>query len=159
MRYGDNYYSSPYVNGQYPNRTSYQIGNVQVCVNGTYTDVCNDGLTAEVANVLCQTYLGSNYVGYPYALFGQENQFRYDYTSTGVYNVSCNSGVNYWNGYSCFYNLTTGTNGCNNNGGLAVITCVYCKSLSLFLCLSPFILSWLIFVITFSFSTRILFIW
>ena len=141
MRFGDNYYSSPYVNGQYPNRTSYQIGNVQVCVNGTYTDVCNDGLTAEVANVLCQTYLGSNYVGYPYALFGQKNQFRYDYTSTGVYNVSCNSGVNYWNGYSCFYNLTNGTNGCNNNGGLAVITCVYCKSLSLFFCLSSFILS------------------
>ena len=128
MRFGDNYYSIPYVNGQYPNRTYYQIGNVQVCVNRTYTDLCNDGLTAELANVLCHSLRGSSYVGYPYALFGQGNQLRYDYTSTGVYNLSCNSGVTSWNDYSCFYNLTTGTNGCNNNGGPAVITCVRRKS-------------------------------
>ena len=121
MRFGNNYYYSPYASGHYPNHTTYVIGNIELCVNGSYYDLCADQLTPEQALFLCRS-TGETYDrAYLSPVIGPINEtFSYDPSSDSVANFSCP--YSYFSS-SCSFDLVYG-NGCANNGGVAIISCI-----------------------------------
>ena len=121
MRFGNNYYYTPYAHGRYPNLTTYTIGNIELCVNGSYYDLCADQLTPEQALFLCCS-TGETYDrAYLSPVIGPINEtFSYDPSSDSVANSSCP--YSYFSS-SCSFDLVYG-NGCANNGGVAVISCI-----------------------------------
>ena len=122
VRFGNNYYYySPYASGRYPNHTTYVIGNIELCVNGSYYDLCADQLTPEQALFLCRSTGDSYNRAYLSPVIGPINEtFSYDPSSDSVTNFSCP--YSYFSS-SCSFDLVYG-NGCANNGGVAVLSCI-----------------------------------
>ena len=97
------------------------IGNIELCVNGSYYDLCADQLTPEQALFLCRS-TGETYDrAYLSPVIGPINEtFSYDPSSDSVANSSCP--YSYFSS-SCSFDLVYG-NGCANNGGVAIISCI-----------------------------------
>ena len=116
--------SRSYARGQYPNLTTYTIGNIGIYVNGSYYDLCADQLTPTQASLLCN-FTGYDGHAYLFPVLGPVNEtFSYGASSNGISNFSC---PHDYFGSSCTYNIVYG-NGCTNNGGRAVISCLkFCK--------------------------------
>ncbi len=47
--------------GNLPNYRQVYVGNPEVCVNGTYSPICQDLLTDDLAQLVCQNSFDSNY--------------------------------------------------------------------------------------------------
>ena len=47
--------------GYLPNNRQVYVGNAEVCVNGTYSPICQDLLTDDLAQLVCQNSFDSNY--------------------------------------------------------------------------------------------------
>ena len=126
MQFGNNYYLTPYSSGQYPNVTTYSVGNVEICVNNTYYDVCADQLTPEQALLICRSLRSDFNRAYTSAVIGPANEvYSYDASADSISNFTCPYG---YFGSSCAYDIVY-NNGCTNNGGLAVITCIRGKEI------------------------------
>ena len=130
-RFSNNYYYTPYAQGRYPNHTTYVIGNIELCINGSNYDLCADQLTPEQALFLCRSTGGSYNRAYLSPVIGPINEtFSYDPSSDSVANFSCPYG--YFSS-SCSFDLVYG-NGCANNSGVAVLSCIngkeYCSIIS-----------------------------
>ena len=110
-----------YADGQFPNGTDFQIGYAEVCINGSYKAVCNQDLSMEVATTLCRS--GPSYsLGYPGTVYGNKSDFGQVGSGDGLYGLSCPSG-SHWSNDDCTYSISD-SNGCNDYGGPALITCV-----------------------------------
>ena len=121
VQIGNNYYSTQYSYGQYPNFTSYSVGNVEICVNNTYYDVCADQLTPEQALFLCRSAGFNSDRAYTSAVIGPADEvYSYDASPDSITSFTCPYG--YFDS-SCTYNFVY-DNGCTNNGGRAVVSCV-----------------------------------
>ncbi|XP_019854701.1 PREDICTED: uncharacterized protein LOC109583709 [Amphimedon queenslandica] len=121
VQIGNNYYYNSYSYGQYPNFTSYTTGNVEICVNNTYYDVCADQLTPEQALFLCRSAGFNADRAYTSAVIGPADEvYSYDASADSITSFTCPYG--YFDSF-CTYNFVY-NNGCTNNGGLAVVSCV-----------------------------------
>ena len=126
VRFGSINSGSSYSSGQYPNVTTYSVGNVEICVNNTYYDVCADQLTPEQALLICRSVRSDFNRAYTSAVIGPDNEvYSYDASADGISNFTCPYG---YFGSSCTYDIVY-NNGCANNGGLAVITCIRGKEI------------------------------
>ena len=93
-----------------------------MCVNGSFHVLCNESLDVETASILCSRSVGYN-LGYPGALYGSSSDYLPPGSSNGIYNINCSS--DYFSAYDCsFATVTDSTDGCDANGGLALVTCV-----------------------------------
>ena len=121
MQFGNNEYLTSYSYGQYPNFTTYSIGNVKICINNTYYDVCADQLTPEQALFLCRSAGVNSDRAYTSAVIGPADEvYSYDASANSISNFTCPYG---YISPSCTYNFAY-NNGCTNNGGIAVISCI-----------------------------------
>ena len=75
----------------------------------------------EIASLICNNFIGME-LGYPGAHYGAESDYLKPETSFGFYNVSCPLG--YFSTVSCSYSIDDQSNGCDANGGPALVTCV-----------------------------------
>ena len=159
VRIVDNYYSyqRSYAHGHLTNGTYFLIGYVEICSNGTYRTVCNQGLSTNVATALCRRGRGHN-LGYPGALYGDESDFGFVESGDGIYNLSCPPS-SHWNDYDCTYTVTYG-NGCNDYNEPALITCLageYLKFLLYSLCLIWIFFLFISILLVFKFYIHVLF--
>ena len=75
----------------------------------------------EVATTLCRS--GPSYsLGYPGTVYGNKSDFGQVGSGDGLYGLSCPSG-SHWSNNDCTYSISY-SNGCNDYGGPALITCV-----------------------------------
>ncbi len=108
--------------GLFHNDTSFRIGYIEVCINGSYYAVCNDNLDVELTSYLCASAIGQQ-LGYKGALYGSESDYLKPGTSLGIHSINCST-VNYFSTLSCSYStVVNNSNGCNANGGPALVTC------------------------------------
>ena len=114
-------FSNPSAEGSFSNGTFFQIGNVESCLNGTRSTLCNTSLTVNDAELVCRSIGGAN-VAHTTAIFGSQADFRPILRRRGFYDITCPSQRTQFSNEDCNYTATT--NGCVSEGGAALISCV-----------------------------------
>ena len=116
------YNQKSYANGRFHNQTNFQIAYVKVCINGSFHVLCNENLSVETASALCSTSIGYS-LGYPGPLYGSSSDYLLPESSNGVYNINCSGDSFSLN--DCSFSIVADTSdGCDANGGPALVTCV-----------------------------------
>ena len=122
-RLGEYNNQQTYASGMFNNQTSFRIGYVEVCIDGSFHLVCNDNLDVETVSSICYNSVGYR-LGYPGALYGSDSDYLLPGNSNGVYDISCPSN-DYFSVYDCAYStVSNSSNGCDLNGGPALVTCI-----------------------------------
>ena len=100
----------------FSNGTTFIVGYPAVCALSDYSAaICSVAIGPSEADEICRfSYYQS---GYSFALYGESIDYFPLLTDSGVYNYNCTGGF-----YDCTFNYTT-ANGCQSNGGPALITC------------------------------------
>ena len=119
--YYDCYSNTPTAYDYYNNGSRAGTAYAQLCVNDTYYPVCSSGLDEADVQLIC-TNRGAQY-GYLAQSQDIEDRFYPPITPTGIVNLNCPEGYDYFDPYSCSYQVTYDY--CNANGGLALVTCIF----------------------------------